>query len=459
MRPIPSVSRKLVLSVALPLVLFFGLTILVLDGLFRNLTTQAQRDLLEQQLVALVSAADPGNEGSVTVRLLDPDSSFATPGSGRYARVSGPDGQLLWSSPSLAGVELDFGGPVAAGERRLFERPLADSTQVAVLSRGLLWEYSTGNAIHLTFSVADSTQPYRQLLWRFRQTVVGWFTLMTLLLLGVLGWLLRRALEPVRRLEREIHEVERGEREILGGAYPRELAGVAGNLNTLLVSERRRIVRYRDTLGNLAHGLKTPLAVIRTALTHDADPRAGINREIDRMVQIVDHQLQRAATGGGATLGQAPIPVRPIIADLRAAMLRVHGSKDLEIELRIEPTAGFLGDRGDLTELLGNLLDNACKWARARVLVSAFIDAAATPPQLVIRVEDDGAGIAPADRERVLSRGVRVDERSPGHGLGLAMVSDTVALYGGELTLGTAATLGGARFEVRLPGRAVTRLD
>jgi two-component system sensor histidine kinase PhoQ len=177
------------------------------------------------------------------------------------------------------------------------------------------------------------------------------------------------------------------------------------------------------------------------------------------MVQIVDHQLQRAATGGGATLGQAPVPLLPIIADLRAAMLRVHGSKDLEIELRIEPAAGFLGDRGDLTELLGNLLDNACKWGRGKVLVSAFIDTDSTPPQLVIRVDDDGAGIASADRERVLTRGVRADERSPGHGLGLAMVSDTVALYGGGLTLGTSATLGGAHLEVRLPGRAVTRLD
>ncbi len=159
-----------------------------------------------------------------------------------------------------------------------------------------------------------------------------------------------------------------------------------------------------------------------------------MNQQIDRMAQIVEHQLQRAAASGGATLGQPTIALAPVVAELRAAMLKVHARKDLVIETEVAADAGFVGDRGDLTELLGNLLDNACKWCRGVVRVRACLDPARPAARsLVLRVEDDGPGIAPADRERVLGRGVRADERAPGHGLGLAMVADTVALYGGEL--------------------------
>jgi two-component system sensor histidine kinase PhoQ len=453
---VPSLSRKLVLSVAVPLVLFFGLTIAVLDGMFRNLAMQSQRELLEQELVALVSSADSTAEGNLGVRQPDPESSLATPGSGSYALVRNAAGEELWRSPSLAGVMLDVGPPIAAGTRASFMRQLRDGARIAVLSRGLRWEFAPGRSSDLVFSVATSMEPYYQQLWRLRQTLFGWFALLTVLLLAVLGWLLQRTLAPVRRLEREIGEVERGERERLGERYPRELAGVTANLNTLLHSERQRIARYRDTLGNLAHGLKTPLAVMRAALTQGSEQRATLDREIDRVAQIVDHQLKRAATGGGASLGQAPVAVAPLAADLRAALLKVHAARDLSIELHIAADAGFLGDRGDLVELLGNLLDNACKWCRHRVLLQAAIDLQRVRPlQLVLSVEDDGPGIQPADRERVLARGVRADEQAPGHGLGLAMVRDTVALYNAELQIDSSPQLGGARLELWLPGRSL----
>jgi two-component system, OmpR family, sensor histidine kinase PhoQ len=171
------------------------------------------------------------------------------------------------------------------------------------------------------------------------------------------------------------------------------------------------------------------------------------------MSGIIEHQLKRAAASGGALLGQAPIEVAALAGDLRAALLKVYADKDLSIELAVAPAAQFVGDRGDLTELLGNLLDNACKWCRGRVRLSAALDPAADPRQrLALVIEDDGPGISGADRERVLERGVRADEKVPGHGLGLAMVHDTVDLYGGTLAIDS-SPLGGARFTVRLPGR------
>jgi two-component system sensor histidine kinase PhoQ len=299
------------------------------------------------------------------------------------------------------------------------------------------------------FTAADTTEPQRRQLSHFRQQMAGWFGGLVLVLLATMAWMMRRALAPVRRLEQEIAAVEAGRVQGLGSDYPRELAGVTRGLNALLESERNRIARYRDTLGNLAHSLKTPLAVMR------ANPdSSAIQVEVDRMAKIVDHQLKRAAAGGGATLGQAGVPLLPLAADLRLTLLKVHARKDLRIDVDIAASLGFIGDTGDILELLGNLLDNACKWCRTRVAVSARLDPARElPRRLSVVVEDDGAGIAAADRVRVIERGVRADEEVPGHGLGLAMVRETVALYGGQFFIDSSPTLGGARVELQLPGR------
>jgi two-component system sensor histidine kinase PhoQ len=276
-----------------------------------------------------------------------------------------------------------------------------------------------------------------------------------LVLLAALAGLLRWVLSPVRRMEREIHEVEEGRSDALGSGYPRELSGVATNLNTLLIGERKRVARYRDTLGNLAHSLKTPLAVMRAALSsNNSVSEAVLNPEIDRMSAIIEHQLKRAAASGGALLGQAPVDVAPIVAELRVALLKVYARKDLSIELVIAPVCQFIGDRGDLTELLGNVLDNACKWCTGVVRLTASVDGSfATRERLSIVVEDDGPGISAEDRIRIGQRGVRTDENVPGHGIGLSMVQDTVEMYGGALTIGESTALGGAAFALRLPGR------
>jgi two-component system, OmpR family, sensor histidine kinase PhoQ len=462
----PSVSRQLVLAVAVPLVLSFALTILALDRIFHDSALQALRERLDQEVIALVTAAELSDQGRMELRLLDPDSRLSRPRSGQYAAVRTARGRVLWSSPSIAGLPIAFGAPVAIGHSAFSRARLADGTEVGILNRGLAWDYAPGNSAQLVFSVAEDLAGQNARLRRFHQQLIAWFAALALLLLAVLGALLRRVLRPVRRLEQEIAEVDSGRRAQLGDGFPRELAGVARSLNVLLRSEQRRIARYRDTLGNLAHSLKTPLAVMRASLSAGADARGGdqraadlraaLNGEIDRIARIVDHQLQRAATSGGASLGQATLPVAPVLADLRAAMRKVHALKDLAIETEVAAGAGFVGDPGDLTELLGNLIDNACKWCRGRVRVQVRLEPGRPPAQaLVIRVEDDGPGIAPEDRSRVQERGVRADERAPGHGLGLAMVADTVALYGGQLTIGVSAALRGACLEVALPGRAL----
>jgi two-component system sensor histidine kinase PhoQ len=445
----PSVSRRLLFAVAVPLVLFFALTIGVLDRVFQRVQNAALLELLAEQVVGLVTSVDLSKQGNLEVVMLDPEMRMEVPGSGLYATVRDQDGKLIWSSASLAGTGLELGARLPVGGTQFRYLVASDGTTVAALSRGLQWNYAPGTSKDLVFTAADTTEPQRRQLWHFRQQMAGWFGGLVLVLLATMAWMMRRALAPVRRLEQEIAAVEAGRVQGLGGDYPRELAGVTKGLNALLESERNRIARYRDTLGNLAHSLKTPLAVMRANLNTSAT-----QIEIDRMAQIVDHQLKRAVAGGGTTLGQASVPLLPLVADLRLTLLKVHAGKDLRIDVDIAASLGFLGDTGDILELLGNLLDNACKWCRMRVAVSARAEPGRPlPRRLSIVVEDDGPGIAAADRVRVIERGVRADEQVPGHGLGLAMVRETVALYGGQFFIDSSPTLGGARVELQLPGR------
>lgn len=448
-----SLSRRLLLSVSASLVAFFGVTIVVLDASFRDVSARSLQDLLDAQIVALVASAEPQADGVFAPLTRDLETRLATPRSGVYAQIQSSRPVVpTWRSPSTAGTNIDFGPTLKTGEKA-FQYSRVHDEDVAIASRGISFEDEARVRRNLTFSVAASLAPYEAQLWSFRRRLFGWFVGLALVLLATLGGLLRWVLAPVRRLEREINAVEEGTRESLGDGYPRELSGVATNLNTLLVGERNRMARYRDTLGNLAHSLKTPLAVMRTALPTCGSESAGLlGGEIDRMSDIIEHQLKRAASGG-ALLGQAPLDVEPLATELRATLLKVYARKDLSIALSIEPNVQFVGDRGDLMELLGNLIDNACKWCVSRVRVTITSDPNASPRQrLRFVVEDDGPGISEGDRSRVLERGVRADETVPGHGLGLAMVRDTVDLYGGALGLDRSA-LGGASISLALPGR------
>ncbi len=448
-----SLSRRLLLSVSVSLVAFFGVTIFVLDISFRDVSERSLEDLLDAQIVALVASSDPQPSGMFAPPARDLSSRLATPGSGLYAQIrSSLPGAPVWRSPSMAGVDIDFGPMLGTGDK-VFRYARVQDEDLAISRRGISFEDEKRVRHDLTFSVAASLKPYREQLWSFRRRLFGGFVGLAVLLLATLGGLLRWVLAPVRRLEREINAVEEGTQQSLGGSYPRELSGVATNLNALLVGERNRMARYRNTLGNLAHSLKTPLAVMRTTLpTCPAEQASVLSREIDRMSDIIEHQLKRAASGG-ALLGQAPLDVEPLLSELRATLLKVYARKDLSLSLHVQHGAQFVGDRGDLLELLGNLIDNACKWCVSEVRVRVSVDPDSAPRQrLLIVVEDDGPGITEADTSRVLERGVRTDENVPGHGLGLAMVRDTVDLYGGRLSI-QRSELGGARISLALPGR------
>lgn len=462
-----SLTRRLFVFVSIALVLFFGLTAVALDAIFRDLAQRSLRDLLDAQMVALIAAAETDAVGRVVGASTEADSRLQTPGSGLYAEIRSLDGRSLWRSPSAAGTFLDFTAPTGVAVPTLRFARLGDGTRVAIAGRGISWEYGQERDVQqLVFAVATSLTSYDEQLRSFRTQLFGGLATAALLVLGSIALLLRWLTSPMRRLEREIAAVETGRMAALGGGYPRELTGVTLALNALLDSERRRIARYRDTLGNLAHSLKTPLAVMRSALGGSTEPavlRRQFAGEVERMQGIIEHQLRRAATSGGQVIGQEPVPVAPVVQELRAALLKVHARKDFAIETSIAEGLRFSGDRADLTEALGNLLDNACKWCRTTVRVQASmlseLEAPADGtgrPMLRLRVEDDGPGMPEDLRRDGPSRGRRADEATPGHGIGLAMVAEMVELYRGQLRLDV-SPLGGARIDLVLPAAAGMR--
>lgn len=454
-----SLSTRLLVSVSVLLLLFFGITIFALDYVFRDLTTKAMRERLEVQLISLITASEEDSSGGLrpSAQHVDATARFNTPGSGLYGEVMRSDGYPSWRSISLTGTGLVFEAPPDVGAGHFGQLTNADGSNVLALSRRLEWQFDNGETRSFVYSVAEDLGPYFAQLNGFRGQLFGWFGALMFLLTGAIAILVRRLLAPLRRVEKEIEAVETGEMTEVGAGYPRELLGITTNLNTLLRGERERLARYRNTLGNLAHSFKTPLAVMRNLLGSEAARDLPLAKQLDeqvgRMDDIVKYQLKRAAASGSTGLGLAPVDVRQALDALRGALLKVYVERNLSCVLAVDDNALFYGDREDLTEIAGNLLDNAFKWARSdiRLTVRRLTSPTARRDGLSMVFEDDGPGIPEARRAHVLERGARLDERVSGQGIGLSVVRELVGLNGGTITIEAGADLGGARIEVRLP--------
>src|SRR5690606_6003199 len=325
--------------------------------------------------------------------------------------------------------------------------------------RGLIWagtDADEGEVPYTVYILEDTTalsrqvEVFRAALWRY----LGGAGLI-LLLVQVL--ILRWSLRPLRRVIWDLKRVQRGDASRMSERHPRELEPLAESINAFIESERENLERQRNTLADLAHSLKTPLAVLRTRL--DADASEGeLRKEVDiqlrRMTELVSYQLARAASGGHA-LFSVPVAIEPEGEALVKSLEKVYAAKGVLCEFELAEGVQFHGERGDLQELLGNLLENAFKWASSRVLLTARHSECepGRRPGLVLVVEDDGPGIDADKVATVLQRGVRGDERVHGHGIGLAIVQDIIRGYRGTLDVTRSDELGGARFEVQLPSR------
>ena len=283
----------------------------------------------------------------------------------------------------------------------------------------------------------------------------GTFTALGIVLLLTTVFQVRFGLAPLKRISESIADIRSGAAERLEGEFPVEIAPLARETNALIDANREIVERARTHVGNLAHAIKTPLSVIvNEASTHGADLFAHkVLEQADVMRDQVAHHLERARIAARITTVGTVTEVAPAIEALQRTMEKIHRDRGVLIEIKADPKARFRGERQDLEEMAGNLVDNACKWASSRVFIEVLVERPVEPgatAQLRIIVDDDGRGLSAGERAKVSRRGQRLDESKPGSGLGLSIVVDLAALYGGSLSLGN-APIGGLRAELVLP--------
>jgi two-component system sensor histidine kinase PhoQ len=450
-----SLSARLLVSVSVLLLLFFGATVVVLDTAFRTAGEQARRDILDGHLMQLLAAANPNAEGALSFPPDLHEDRFNTLDSGLYGELRDDANAVVWRSRSSLGLELPVAEFPALGYNGFERELLDDGTPLLTLSMAVQWEFPDGALKPYVFRVAESLGSFNAQVAEFRRQLVGWFAAIALIMLLSISILMRGLLKPLRQIETEITEIEEGKRVSLSEKFPTELTGVARNMNLLIDNERARSDRYRYTLDNLAHSLKTPLAAMRALirdLSTDGKPQGRFNEQIDRMDEIVRYQLRKPAASVADNLVLASVPVGKEVERLVSGLRKVYHDKRPMIDADVAEGMKFRGDTGDFLEVAGNLLDNACKWCEKRVNITVrpSTDAPALASGMVLTVEDDGPGIPEEAAGALLERGTRLDEATPGHGIGLAIVKDIARSYGGKLTIAR-SDLGGARITVSIP--------
>lgn len=434
-----SLTARVSTIAALVLAVFVALTALTLDRAFRHSAETTTRERLVAQIYLLMADAELDGDGRLRMPAEPREIRLGLPGSGLYAEIRDEENALLWRSQSAVGIEL----PAIEGSAVPSFRRAANGYHIA--DQRVRWEFDTSERL-LSFAVFEDFRPFEAQLAEYRASLWFWLGIMALLLLSAQAVALTWGLRPLRTATREIAAIEAGEQEGLQHVYPRELRGLTENLNALLARERTRQTRYRNALGDLAHSLKTPLAVLRTLDPCGNDASRIVEEQVARMDAIVQRQLVNAAAGGPPVLA-VPVSVEAVVDRLLAGLGKVYHGREITAVKTISRGASFRGSEGDLMELLGNLLDNAFKWCRTWISISACHEDGV----LVLTVGDDGNGIAPDDADRILQRGVRLDETTPGHGIGLAVVHELAAVYGGEMRIGR-SDRGGAEIRINLPG-------
>jgi two-component system sensor histidine kinase PhoQ len=437
-----SLSARLLLASMLVLPLFLGLSAYLLDLAYQRSLLAGERARLNADVYLLLAAAELRGDKLVLPDLLA-EPRFSAQNSGLYGFVYDAAGAEIWRSGSAT--------LLAPQAQRLPLRPGAAEFAEAAFGGenfyrfdyDIAWEAENGarqpyrfSVLHSRAEAAAELAAWRSQLWR----LLGG---LALFLLAAQALIMRWGLRPLQTLAAQLRAVEEDAAQTVEGDYPREVRPVIANLNRVLRSERAQRERYRDTLADLAHSLKTPLAVLRGSGvgTVEAD------EQITRMDQIIGHQLQRAAARVQQPRADQPVPVATVAERLAAALRKVYAGKNMNFTAAARQDVLFHGAEPDLMELLGNILENAFKYGRSRVSLDAMVESGA----LVITVADDGPGV-PADKEReILQRGARADTAQPGYGIGLAVAVDIVSAYRGSLAVGRSRELGGAEFKITLP--------
>jgi two-component system sensor histidine kinase PhoQ len=437
-----SLKLRFVLVTAIILALFALSAGWILRQSFDAAMHDRALEQLKLHVYSLLSAAE-FSKGKLELPLALAEPRFNQLQSGLFAAVISGD-KAVWHSQSYLGTGRLAARYSVPGDWAFDEFNDGDQHFYRIMFT-VIWEHKKKET-PFTFVVWESSQPYQAQIRGFESTLWYWLGGLILASIAVTFGLLYLGFRPFTALAQEVGAIESGERDAIRGKYPAEVVPVVVNLNRLLEHERTLRERYKNSLGDLAHSLKTPLAVVRGLDFADLKKSQPLlQQQIARMDDIISYQLRRALSTAPALAAQGA-PVQELVQKLGAALRKVYADKSLQIETSLADGIRIPCDEGDGFELCGNLLDNACKHGGSHIRISATTD----QHFFYLTVEDNGEGIPGPDRALILQRGVRRDERAPGQGIGLAVVVDIVTAYGGELQIDQ-SSLGGACFRVRLP--------
>jgi len=441
-----SLAARLTLSSAIVLPLILAFSAFSLDRAFRHSLIKAEQQALRAQLYSLLGAAEPD---SANQQLYLPNNfaepRFNRPQSGLYGWVLDANGNSIWHSMSAPDVTLppQLAELFDAGTEKFLSLELLDREHFA-LSLDTLWEVDGSDHL-FRFIVIHDQKELQQELKSYRDALWLWLGGIALLFLFAQLMITRWGLKPLKALAEELKVFQQGHKSSIEGEYPAEISPVIDNLNDVLDSEQAQRQRYKNTLSDLAHSLKTPLAIIRAELVNSRSAGGAIDEQVNRMADIVQHQLQRATLNSTRSVREKTA-LNAAIERLGTALSKVYREKNVNLTLDIPAGIHFPGDESDALELFGNVLENAFKYGKRQVKVAAQ----KAEGILSVSISDDGPGIADSMKQKILARGARADTSIQGQGIGLSIVVDILSSYRGQLEIGD-SSLGGAQFNLIIP--------
>ena len=360
-----------------------------------------------------------------------------------HARVISANKKIVWQSESMLNTKIDFSDEYQVGEFSFFDTSNNDNSY-ATVNFATVWVTVEGEDTYI-FQVAENKSIFNSKIDLFRKNLWTWLAGVSFILIVVQIFILRWGLKPLRHVAEDLIKIEQGKTKSLNGEYPQELTSLTNNLNQLIESSQQQLTRYRDALGNMAHSLKTPIAVLQGIIntTSNKDKITALE-QLATINNIVEYQLQRASAVGKLQFSEATA-LQPIAHKIINTLQKVHYDKNITTQLSIPENLSVKVDQGDLYELLGNIIENAFKWCNKNISITAKH----LNSQVHITIEDDGPGINREEQQRILLRGQRADQDTPGHGIGLAMVKEILLLYKGEIMI-SKSELGGAKIVIKL---------
>jgi signal transduction histidine kinase len=425
-----------------------------LSNTFRSAVQDNFDTTLQVDLDGMIAAAEPDPQGGVVLEERFLNRRFERVYSGLYWQITPRDpGQKdAQISHSLFDHAIAVTKPRQDGNLTWGYADGPDGQKLRVLAQRVEFPITAtarpDDSRAYTFLVAGDTKEVEAEINDFNGTLIWAFALLGAGLIIAVFLQVRVGLLPLRRVRDSLARIRNGNARRLEGRFPAEIAPLAGELNSLIQHSEEVVGRARTHVANLAHFLKTPLTVLASEAEAQPGPLADqVKRQVDSMRRQVDHYLARGRAAGALDVLGNRTKVKAVLDDLARVLERIHEARGIEIETECPPGLFFRGDRQDLEEMAGNLIDNACKWAKRHVVARA---APLPGARWELVIGDDGPGLAPEDRARVLERGERLDESVPGSGLGLSIVEDIAKLYGGALELGT-SEMGGLSARLSLP--------